>query len=67
MPLFFAFKTHECAADRTLHLGCLHVFGVHLALTSVLGAVSQKNVVMLVFGILESFQLIQNKFLLSEQ
>jgi hypothetical protein len=67
MPLFFAFKTHKCAAYRTLHPGGFHVFGVHFALAPVLWAVSQKNVVMLVFGILETFEFIQSWFLAGEQ
>jgi len=58
MPVLFALKAHECVADRTLQLGGLHVLGVHLALTPVFSAVPQKDVVVLVFGILETFQFV---------
>jgi hypothetical protein len=58
MPVFLALKAHECVADRTLQLGGLHVWGVHLSLAPVFTAVSQKDVVVLVFGILETFQFV---------
>jgi hypothetical protein len=40
MPLFLALKAHERVADGTLQLGGLNVCGKHLALASVLSAVS---------------------------
>jgi hypothetical protein len=67
MPLFLAFKTHECAADWTLHFSGFHVFGVHPALAPVLRAVSQKYVVMLIFGILETFEFVQSWFLVGKK
>ncbi len=58
MPLFLTFKAYVCAADRTLQLGGLHVLGVNLAFTPVLGAISKKDVVVLIFRFLETFQFV---------
>jgi len=60
VPLFLAFKAHEGATDRTLQLGGLHVCGVHLALAPVFSAISQKDVVVLIFGFLKTFEFVQN-------
>ena len=65
--LFLAFEAHKSTADWTLQLCCFHVLGVHLSLTPVLGAVSKKDVIVLIFLILEKFQFLQNQILVSEK